>query len=222
MAPYPEIGPRQTVDRAKHPTLGEGRLVHRNGPAFFVADSGEWCALSNVDFGGSRTGPPRYSYKTAYQDGKRIELEDTERANGDVHDRIFSPMIGAAWLVQLGVHPERRWQSRIEPDGGKPFEIVYHQMWVGLAEHGADRMNKKLMTEQDFAAKAGWRTYRGDFGTFTWCYEVDAEKARRWLEHRNDPAHPKAKKNRPRKTSGPLPDFANMTRSQIEAWEKGA
>lgn len=218
--PHPEIGPRQTVDRACHPTLGEGRLVHRNGPAFFVADSGEWCALENVGFGGSRS-EPRYSYKVAHQDGKRIELEDTGRENGDVHDRVFSPMIGSAWLVQLGAHPTSRWASRVEPDGGKAFEIVYHQMWVGLAEHGADRMGKTVMAEQDAAAKAGWRTYRGDFGTFTWCHEKDADKARYWLEHRNDPAPPKAKKDRARKTSGTLPDFASMTREQIQAWEKG-
>lgn len=220
MTTHPEIGPRQTIDRACHPTLGEGRLVHRNGPAFFVADSGEWCAFSSADWGGSSSNPRR-SYLVAYQDGKRIELETTERQHGDRHDRIWSPMIGGAWLVNLGVHPERCQVDRVEPDGGKPFEITYYMMSIGLADHCVDKLSKKLDAEMSLAGAAGWKTYKGDFGTFTWCHEADADKARHWLEHRNDPPPPKAKKDRARKTTGPLPDFANMTREQIQAWEKG-
>lgn len=130
-------------------------------------------------------------------------------------------MIGAAWLVNLGIHPKRRMRDRVEPDGGKSFEIEYHLLTCGLAEHCVDKMSKKTEAEWLAAGDAGWKTYKGDFGTFTWCHEKDAEKARHYLEHRNDPAPPKAKKDRARKTSGPLPDFASMTREQIKAWEKG-
>lgn len=32
---------RQTIERAKHPTLGLGTVTYDNGPAFFVSDDGE-------------------------------------------------------------------------------------------------------------------------------------------------------------------------------------
>jgi hypothetical protein len=131
-------------------------------------------------------------------------------------------LIGAAWLVDCGIHPERRAGSRIEPDGGKPFEIIWYQWWVGLPEHGGDKSTKRTDIAREAAKNAGWHTYKGDFGTFAFCHEADKEKALHYLEHRNDPAPPKAKKDRARKTTGPLPDFANMTREQIQAWEKDA
>ncbi len=222
---HPEIGSRQTVDRAKHPTLGEGRLVHQNGPAFFLADSGEWCSLTNVRWGGwsaARDGKPERSYHRASQDGSPIELEITGRERGDTHRRIFSPMIGAAWLVNLGVAPERRAIANVEPDGGKPFEIVWYQWWVGLPEHGGEKQSKKMDAERKAAGDAGWQCYKGDFGTFAFCLEEEAGNARHYLEHRNDPKPETPKRGKRTAPSGPMPDFAGMTREQVKAWQEGA
>lgn len=214
----PEIGPRQTVDRAKHPTLGDGRLVHRNGPAFFIADIGELVALTHVDMGGSSSNPRR-SWYVAYQDGKRIELDHTDMPRGDRHDRVHASILGDGWLVWVGGMPGDRWIHRFEVDGGKPFEFDVHQMWVGLPEH-KDANSKKANAAQSVAADAGWRTMSGDGFTFVYCHEADKTKALHYLEHRNDPKPEKPKRGRsPR---GPMPDFANMTREQIKAWQEGA
>ncbi len=92
------IGDRQIVQHAKHPTLGEGRLVYDSGPTFFLADSGEAVALQHAGPGGSKSGPPRYSYSTAQQDGKRIELDTTDRKCGPRHMRIVTLDGRPGWL----------------------------------------------------------------------------------------------------------------------------
>lgn len=213
-----EIGPRQTVDRALHPTLGEGRLVHRNGPSFFLADSGECVALDRVDIGGY-TSNPRRSWYVAYQDGKRIELDHTDMPSGDRHDRVHAGVLGDGWLVWIGGAPGRAWVHRFEPDGGKAIEFDVHQLWVGLPEH-KDANSKKAIAAQSEAADAGWRTMSGGGFTFVYCHEANKAKAKHYLEHRGDPKP--AKPKRGKTPSGPLPDFANMTRAQIKAWQEGA
>jgi hypothetical protein len=212
---HPEIGPRQTVDRAKHPTLGEGRLVHRHGPSFFVADSGEWCALTNVGSGGSSSSPRR-SWCTAEQDGKRIELDDTNRQSGARHDRAYVHNHGVGWLIWLidgDCH-----HHRFEPDNGSVFDLHVDTLWSGLPEHKECR--QKDIKSQREARAAGWMCMSDDMTTVAWCHEADEQKARRYLEDRNAPKPEKGKRGKPA-LSGPLPDFANMTREQIKQWKQG-
>ena len=210
-----DIGDRQTVDRAKHPTLGEGRLVHRNGPSFFIADSGEWCALTDVGGGGSSSSPRR-SWVTARQDGKRIELEETDRERGDRHDRAHVHSMGTGWLTWHGGEDLER--HRFEPDDGKAIEFRAHQLWIGLPEH--KDCKQKQWPSQKAAGDAGWRCMSDEVLTIVWCHEADKEKALHYLEHRNDPKPEKAKRGKA--PSGPLPDFASMTREQIRQWQEGA
>lgn len=218
----PEIGPRQTVDRAKHPTLGEGRVVFDNGPMFFLSDDGQVEHYKSEAGCGARS-EPRYSYKTMRRaDGVSVELETTGRVHGDRHWRAFVRMLGAGWLVQIGNAPPRSMPVRFEPDDGKPITLDVHSMWTGLPKHDFEKKQTKAMeAEREAASDAGWFTYRSDEGEFVWCHERDTEKAQAWLKHRHDPKPEKPKRGK-KAPSGPLPDFANMTREQIKQWEQGA
>ena len=73
----PTPGPRQTVDRVCHPTLGEGIAVYHNGPAYFQADSGEVVMMRSIDLGGCGTfgGTEFRSYNVAHGlDGSRFRF----------------------------------------------------------------------------------------------------------------------------------------------------
>ena len=152
----PTPGPRQTVDRVCHPTLGEGIAVYHNGPAYFQADSGEVVMMRSIDIGGCGTfgGTEFRSYNVAHGlDGSRVELDTTKRAKGDSHYRRWHAMHGAGWLVQLhGI--EDCWRHRFEPDDGKPFTFDVTQMSVGRtgALDAADKKrgkSKGKMSDED-------------------------------------------------------------------------
>lgn len=212
--PY-TIGDRQTVDRAKHPTLGEGRLVHRNGPAFFIADSGEWCDLTDVGWGGSES-TPRRSWKTARQGGKRIEIDELDDG-GESHCRVYVHTRGRGWLTwNIGRDCH---QHRVHLDGSEPFDFRPDTIWSGLPEHRGCRT--KDATAQTAARAAGWMCMSDRVTTLVWCHEVDVEKALAYLERRDDPKPEKPKRGKKAAPSGPLPDIADMTREQIQAWERG-
>ena len=141
-------GPRQTVARAKHPTLGEGRAVYENGPAFFLPDNGEPVALRKVGLGGSRTGPPRYSYLVAHTlTGERIELETTGRPGGEHHYRRWHPTHGEGWYVGGAKTGHDRWES----DAGPTIPLVWSELKVG-------RPGKKGKTKADKAEDDQWWT----------------------------------------------------------------
>ena len=128
-------GPRQTVDRCCHPTLGEGVVVYDNGPAFFKADTGEIVPLRSASFGGSTSVPRRSWIVATLPDGKRVELEDEDRPSGERHVHCWSPLFGPGWRVSESVlaYPgdgaskaeKARWDAsigwvRFEPDDGSP------------------------------------------------------------------------------------------------------
>lgn len=203
--PY-RIGDRQTVDCVKHPTLGEGRLVHRNGPAFFIADSGEWRDLTRVDG------------DSAQENGRHVEFDTRGRQCGARHDRVYVHTRGGGWLVWLIDNDCHH--HRFEPDGGLALDMRADVLWSGLPEH-KDCWQKDV-TKQMAARAAGWRSMCDAMTTLTWCHEADKEKAIAHLEHRNDPKPEKPKCGKKRAPRGPFPDFANMTRGQIQAWERGS
>lgn len=136
-------GPRQTIDRVKHPSLGEGIAVYRNGPAYFQADSGEVVMMASIGFGGcGKFGGAEYrSYVVATGlDGSSVELDTTKRDHGDRHDRRWHPHHGEGWLVKLksGV----TWPFRFDPDEGKSFTFNVDAMAVGRP--GALKARKKV------------------------------------------------------------------------------
>ncbi len=131
-------GERQTIARASHPTLGEGRAVYSNGPAFFLPDSGEPVAMRRIDMGGASSEPPRSWLSATTVAGERVELETTGRPGGDHHYRRWSAIHGPGWLVSLGRNVPRALAMRFEPDEGKAFEFIVHVMCVGRPPYAAE------------------------------------------------------------------------------------
>lgn len=199
------IGERQTVQRAKHPTLGEGRLVHDNGPAFFVADSGE------VEH-----------YKSAFcsqawlKDGREIKFDTKGYPNAKSHQRIVRLSDGKPGWLSCWFDDFRTWCHVFEPDDGSdPFKFPVHQAWVGGEKDGGDppKCREHLMTR------------KGRAGLFVYYREEDKAKADAAAKM------PAAPKRSTKKTSagrdiaaamkGPFPG-PDATREQIAAWKAGA
>lgn len=162
----PAIGERQTVGRALHPTLGEGRVVYRHGPAFFIADSGEVEHFARVTNGGASAGPPPSSWVTAHRaDGSSFKLEQHGRDHGRSHDRVVTEDGRPGWLSwwtdEFGT-----WCHVFEGDDGGVTKFAASYWHIG---HPKDRRKKKLP-----AARAHLMTIggRGDF-TFVYSREGD-------------------------------------------------
>ena len=123
-------GPRQTVDRAKHPTLGEGIAVHEHGPAFFQPDGGEPVAMRSIRFGGVGEGGSYLLART--EDEQEIRLDTTKRERGEQHKRAWTALLGPGWLVTEGADPDRLMRERFEPDsGGAPLRLRVAVIEVG-------------------------------------------------------------------------------------------
>lgn len=160
------IGPRQTVDRVRHPKRGEGLAVHRNGPSFFVPDGGEPVAMG-VREGGASAGPPARSWMVlADPEHGRAESDKVPARASDPpserHDRAWSPLLGAGWLVW-----GKGWMFRFEPDAGTVVTFEVRGLACGTPDYAArsekSRSSKVIpMTDEE----AQWTTYRTrDAGT---------------------------------------------------------
>lgn len=166
------IGERQTVQHAKHPTLGEGRLVYDNGPAFFIADSGEVeqydsAGWASVGIDGSRD----YACKGSI----RFELDTTGRKCGASHMRIVTRDGRPGWLVTWDDDVSRRerfiW-DRFEPDdGGDPITMMNTGWWLGEAKHYGVS-SKKVSIE----ARKPWVT-KGSIGGHHFTFRRESDPA---------------------------------------------
>lgn len=125
-------GPRQTIDRARHPVLGEGIAVYRNGPAYFQPDGGEPVPMKSIDVGGVSTRPVKRTWLVAYTEaGERIELDTTDRQRGDRHFYCARTPHGPGWMVHVGNRVTQFPLYRFEPDNGaEPVEMQVHAMRV--------------------------------------------------------------------------------------------
>ncbi len=152
-------GPRQTVNRAIHPTLGPGIAVSDNGPAFFLADSGEVLHSRSIGLGGASSDPRRSWVSITVDDGTVIELDTTDQPRGDTHRRYWHPMHGAGWLVMLSRKVERAIAMRFDPDEGRPFEMIVHVLQVGTPDYArrSDRARTKAVKMTD--EEQCWATY---------------------------------------------------------------
>ena len=214
-------GPRQTVDHAKHPTLGEGRAVYENGPAFFLPDVGEPVALRKIGLGGVSSAPRR-SYLTAHAlDGTVVELETTDREHGDHHFRRWSPLHGAGWLVSLGRKVDRACAMRFDPDEGKPFEFIVHSMCVGRPAYAAEIV--KDMRRKNPGTKKRPPTPEEDTHWVT--YGLADESVIAFRDGAPDtstdvaPSAPIATSATPIAAASKFPP-PNATRAEIDAWLK--
>jgi hypothetical protein len=117
---HPLAGPRQTVDRCIHPTLGPGVAIYENGPALFAPDQGEPVPMKSIRFGGA--GSTYWNLNAVTEDGHVFVLNAHEQERGATHKRFWSPMLGPGWLVYLG----RALKVRFEADNGTvvPIEAV--------------------------------------------------------------------------------------------------
>lgn len=166
----PIIRERQTVARVQHPTLGEGRAIHRNGPAFFIADSGEVVEFTRMGLGGASSGPPPRSWLVGHlPDGERVDLEQYGRDHGKAHERIVTEDGRPGWLVWW-FDDFKTWCNVFEPDdGGEPVKFAANYAHVG---HPKDKKKTKLP-----AARAHFMTLgRGTFA-FVYSREGDTPKA---------------------------------------------
>lgn len=118
MSAHPLAGPRQTVDRCVHPTLGPGVAIYENGPSLFVPDAGEPVPFASIRFGGASSGASFLNASHGHGDIVRLDTFGLPR--GDTHRRAWSPRFGLGWAVYL---TSRRMAIRFESDAGSSFEI---------------------------------------------------------------------------------------------------
>lgn len=163
-------GDRQTVDRAKHPTLGEGIAVYDNGPAFFRADTGKVERYVRLGLGGFGTGGSWLRAVDAV--GNETRLDTTGREDGDSHWRAMTYEKVRGWLVQVS-KPVLHW--RWEPDGGAPVVLEFSLMKVGPP--GALEKQARRKGRRELPHELHWFTWTTRGGVdFVWCHERDADK----------------------------------------------
>jgi len=188
-------GPRQTVDRAIHPALGEGAAVYDNGPAYFLADGGERVDMKDIQSGGfDKDGSYLVAVTTT---GERVRLNLVSGKRGECHWRAVARVMGEeirGWLVEERYSGEKRWAYRFEQDDGRTLRFDISAMWAGVAADGwRDRKGELMTTDpskrKPSARDANCMTYLLTTDEkFTWCHERD------WLPMTAPVAEPKPAK----------------------------
>ena len=195
---------RQTIDHCAHPSLGPGRAVYDNGPAFFLADTGECVPMQKIGMGGFATdkaeGGRRSWIVATTMDGQRVELDTLDRKRGDRHTRIVTYDGRPGWMVSLQGTGAGAAIFRFEPDVGE------HELRTWDVAHTGTPEEYKRWTRQGAKAKRDsiWLTY----GDFVWRHERDYVR----------PAEaPKRKAPAKGLAGSPFPP-PTATRAQVDAW----
>lgn len=159
-------GPRQTITVVDLPGHGRGRLVWRNGPAFFMPDEGDPFPVYRADSGGARKVSENKSFSwervQITRDGPVLEAETLEP--GEHHDRHYSTIFGDGWLVW-----ERGpgWWHRFETlDGEVKVRFKMLSLSVGRPTY-AKKMERShsRMPAIDDPDEMNWSTYSTDDGS---------------------------------------------------------
>lgn len=120
----PDAGLRQTVERLRHPTIGEVVAVYDNGPSYLRTADGSRVDVLSIGCGGASsargTAPARSWRVVRHADGSRVEADIITR--GDSHRRTSSPLLGMGWMVWLAEGFLMRWEG----DDGRviPLDVV--------------------------------------------------------------------------------------------------
>lgn len=178
MSTHFKIGIRQTVDRARHPALGEGRAVYDNGPCAFIADSGEVLRLQSCGLGGWAQDRGPWLVATT-EEGDRVELEKRGLQAGATHRRIMAYDKIRGWLVTMP-HPIGEpnpgfTRCTFMRDDGENVRMFWHAVHVGLPGT-MKRMKRNGYKEKPFELYWNTLTLCEGKGHFTYCLEDYADK----------------------------------------------
>ena len=113
----PDAGPRQTVERLRHPTLGEVVAVYDNGPSYLRTADGSRVDVLSIGCGGASSG--RSWRAVRHADGSRVEADIITR--GDAHRRTSSPLLGMGWMVWRAEGFLMRWEG--DDDRALPLDV---------------------------------------------------------------------------------------------------
>lgn len=146
-------GPRQCICRVVHPQRGEGDAVYQHGPSFFRPLDGAPIAMP-VRSGGCSTTRGEWM---VLDDPDHGRVEATLVTQGERHERMWSPLLGAGWLVSEIV-PEA-WRFRFEADDGRVVRFSVNQLAVGTPDYVQRSARKRSRWIEPTPEEASWRTY---------------------------------------------------------------
>ena len=122
---------RQTRSGINHPTHGACVAVYGNGPSRLELPDGTSVACGYPFYGWSMESGARLTI-----DGTRCQI--TRR--GDIHQRMWSPVLGLGWIVALG---GKRCEMRFEGDDGRQTTFSWSQWDIALAPENRHLRGKK-------------------------------------------------------------------------------
>lgn len=129
----PDAGPRQTVERLRHPTLGDVVAAYDHGPAYLRTADGTRVDVVRITCGGAssaRDDKPARSWRVVHHvDGTRVEADIIAR--GDAHRRTSSPLLGMGWMVWCAEGSLMRWES----DDGRVIPLDVRVLQSGDAAY---------------------------------------------------------------------------------------
>lgn len=143
----PDAGPRQTVERLRHPTLGEVVAVYDHGPAYLRTPDGVRVDVLRIGDGGAssaREDRPARSWRVVHTaGGTRTEADIIVR--GDSHRRTSSPLLGMGWMVWCAEGFRMRWEG----DDGRVLPLDVAVLQAGDAAYIAESARVEKSRKQD-------------------------------------------------------------------------
>ncbi len=143
----PDAGPRQTVERLRHPTLGEVVAVYDHGPAYLRTADGARVDVLRIGDGGAssaREDRPARSWRVVHTaGGGRTEADIIVR--GDSHKRTSSPLLGMGWMVWLAEGFRMRWEG----DDGRVLPLDVRALHAGDAAYIAESARVEKSRKRD-------------------------------------------------------------------------
>ena len=143
----PDAGPRQTVERLRHPTLGEVVAVYDHGPAYLRTADGTRVDVLRIGDGGAssaREDRPARSWRVVHTaGGGRTEVVIIVR--GESHKRTSSPLLGMGWMVWLAEGFHMRWEG----DDGRVLPLDVRVLQAGDAAYIAESARVEKSRKRD-------------------------------------------------------------------------
>lgn len=151
----PDAGPRQTVERLRHPTLGEVVAVYDHGPAYLRTTDGARVDVLRIGDGGAssaREDRPARSWRVVHTAGGG-RTEAGIIARGDSHKRTSSPLLGMGWMVWLAEGFHMRWEG----DDGRVLPLDVRVLQAGDAAYIAEsaRVDKSRKADKRYPQLEG-------------------------------------------------------------------